>query len=272
MADGKIWLFGCGNMGGAMLNGWLASGVDPARVTIIDPHVVELRVPAGVTLCRELPADGPAPDILVLAIKPQQLNELVPSLSPHIGANTQVISILAGVECSILRDAFPEAAEIVRAMPNTPASIGRGVTVIFAPDTQDRSALTALFAPLGVVEWLEEEQLFHAVIALSGSGPAFVFRYIGAVIDAGIALGLHYDQARRLTCATVEGAAALALHSREEPTDLAQRVRSPNGTTNAGLLVLEKDMQFVNLMHQIILATARRSEEMSKEARLEAGA
>ncbi len=269
MLDRRIWLFGCGNMGGAMLSGWLASGIAPEQLTVIDPalDLATHGLPDGVTVRGGLPDGGPSPDLVVLAIKPQMLGALAPRLSPYITDKTDVVSILAGVERATLQRCFPHARDHVRVMPNMPATIGQGVTVIYAPDTVDGDGLEALFAPLGAVEWIVDEALFHAVTALSGSGPAFVFRFISALVDGAVALGLPRDQALRLATATVEGSAALVSQSQIAPEALTEQVRSPNGTTHAGLEVLEGEGALLNLMAQTLAAAARRSEELSASTR-----
>jgi pyrroline-5-carboxylate reductase len=267
MAPNSIWLFGCGNMGGAMLKGWLAQGMDPACVTVIDRS--RAQQPNGVRVLPALPQGEAPPALLVLAIKPQQFSDVAAELSGVVGANTLIASVLAGVEIDVLRRALPAPRRIVRIMPNTPTSIGRGVSVLFGHglDEADEALLTKLFSALGIVDWITREDLFHAVIAVSGSGPAFVFRFVDAIADAGVTLGLAKDQALRLALATVEGSAALAAQSDETLAALAERVRSPNGTTNAGLLALDAGGVFAARIAETLDATARRSVEMAKAAR-----
>lgn len=264
-----IWLIGCGNMGGAMLGGWLASGFPPARLTVIDPALEpgSHTLPIGVTALTAIPKDSPPPGIVVLAIKPQTLVEIAPKLSFYVTGQTDVISILAGVEVATLRSSFPDARGHVRVMPNMPAVIGQGVSVIFAPDVPDRRRLAALFEPLGSVEWIEDEALFHAVTALSGSGPAFVFRFMSALVDGAVALGLPQGQALRLAIATVEGSAALVRSSGKPPEALTEQVRSPNGTTHAGLEVIDRDAALSKLVAQTLAAASNRSEELAAASR-----
>ncbi|MES2441908.1 MAG: pyrroline-5-carboxylate reductase [Pseudomonadota bacterium] len=254
----SIWLVGAGNMGGAMLRRWIASGVDPASITVIDP--VGLRIPDGVTLVREPPAESP--DMLVLAVKPQQLDKL-----PRLRAG-MLVSILAGVEEASLAQRF-DAGSIVRAMPNLPVDIAKGVVALHttSADPQVRATAEALMAPLGLVEWIGDEALFHTVTALSGSGPGFVYRFIEAMAEAGTALGLPADQAQRFAIATVEGAAALAESAGVPPAVLADRVASPGGTTRAGLDILDHDNSLKRLVHETLTAAARRSAEMAEAAR-----
>ena len=263
--QGRLWLVGAGNMGGAMLARWIDSGVlRPDQVTAIDPGGPA--VPDGVRLLDAPPA-GEAPDVLVLAVKPQLLDAVAPALA-HVRPRL-LVSILAGVEAATLGARLPAAAT-VRAMPNLPVSIGRGVVALHSSDA-DPGALSdaeALMAPLGLVEWLADEALFHAVTALSGSGPGFVYRFIAALAAGGAALGLPADQAERFAIATVEGAAALAHASGEAPATLADRVASPGGTTRAGLDVLDADRAMADLVGATLAAAAKRSAELADAARL----
>lgn len=262
--DTRLWLIGAGNMGGAMLARWIAGGVLRAdQVTAIDPGTPA--VPGGVRLVATLPADD-APDIIVLAIKPQLLDQVAPGLA-HVRPRL-LLSILAGVEEATLTARIPAAA-IVRAMPNLPVSLGRGVVALHATDadTDARAVAEALMAPLGLVEWISDETLFHAVTALSGSGPGFAYRFIEALAAAGTKLGLPADQARRFAIATVEGAAALAASSADSPAELANRVASPGGTTRAGLDVLDADDAIQALVAATLSAAAKRSEELAAAAR-----
>ncbi len=265
MSGSSLWLVGCGNMGGAMLRGWLDADIAPDNITIIDPFLAAS--PAGSRLLAELPDNDEQPARIILAIKPQMLGEVAPRLARHVGAGTQLVSILAGAECGTLSRFFPAAASIVRVMPNMPASIGMGVSAIFAPnlDAPARAEIEALFQPLGSVEWIDAEDLFHPVIAVSGSGPAFVFRFIEAMAAAGASLGLEEAQALRLALATVQGAAALAAQSDASPATLAEQVRSPNGTTNAGLIAMDEDGALLNVMRKTLQATDKRSREMARE-------
>lgn len=266
MAAGSIWLIGAGNMGGAMLRGWLGSEGWDRPITVIDPFVES--VPDQVTLLREIPAGGEQPDILVLAVKPQQLDAVRDAFSRKSGAPRLLLSILAGVETETLDAAF-SAKHSVRAMPNLPVSIGEGVTALYArnADKSVCSAAAALVAPLGIVEWISEEALFDAVTALSGCGPGFLFRFIDAMADAGEALGLPADQALRLATATVKGSGLLAAQSTESPAVLADRVASPGGSTREGLNVLDDGQALRVLMRQTLAAAAKRNAELAAAAR-----
>lgn len=259
----RIWLVGAGNMGGAMLRGWLASGIAAAEIAVVDPMASGL--PEGVTLYAELP-EGGAPDILVLAIKPQQLGALAEAYRARMAPPRLLISVLAGVETKTLASSFG-ARSVVRAMPNLPAAIGEGATVLYCKDGDVRPEADALMAPLGAVEWVDDEDLFHAVTALSGSGPGYVFRFIEAMAEAGAALGLPADLAARLAIATVRGSAIMAGQSDASPAVLADRVASPGGTTREGLNVLDDNEAVKTLVARTVEAAARRSAELAAAAR-----
>lgn len=260
---GSLWLVGCGNMGGAMLRRWVASGIDRESITVIDPGTPA--VPEGVRVLADA-ADAPQPDVVVLAVKPQQLDTVAPALA---GANPRLlVSILAGVEIAALAARIPVRA-IVRAMPNLPVAIGKGVTALHttATDPGTRAAAEGLAAPLGHLEWIADEAQFDAVTALSGCGPGFVFRFADALAAAGAALGLPVDQAMRLALATLEGSAAMASGADVGPATLAERVASPGGSTREGLNVLDRDDALVSLLTETLAAAARRNAELAAAAR-----
>jgi pyrroline-5-carboxylate reductase len=261
----SILIVGCGNMGGAMLAGWLADGAEPSRFTVVDPLLAA--APQGVELLRELP--GHTFDAVLLGVKPQLLGDVAPQLSRLAGAGTIVLSILAGVELASLAARFPQAKGLVRIMPNLAAAIGKSPVALFAQglDDAEKAAVTALMQPLGLPEWLAEEAQFDLVTALAGSGPAFVYRFIDALAAGAAALGLPREQADRLALATAEGAAALAAASPHGPGELARRVASPGGTTEAGLKVLDADRALAELAQATLRAAADRSAEMARAAR-----
>lgn len=261
-----ILIVGCGNMGGAMLAGWLAGGLAPSRFTVVDPVLAE--APAGVTLLRELP-QGAAFDAVLLGIKPQMLGELAPSIAPFARGDTTVLSILAGVELATLAARFPDAGALVRMMPNLAAAIGKSPIALAGQglDEAGKAAVTALLAPLGTPEWLASESLFDVVTALAGSGPGFVYRFIDALAAGAAVLGLEPAQAQRLALATVEGASLLAAASPHSPAQLADRVASPGGTTRAGLDVLDADKALAQLIEATLRAAADRGAEMARTAR-----
>lgn len=262
----NIWLIGCGNMAGAMLRRWLDTGLDPATMTVIRPSGKP--VANGVRVLTQVP-DEPAPALVLLGMKPQQLDAVAPVLAPALGPDTILVSILAGAELASLRTRFSTPRTIVRAMPNTPCAVGKGATILFAGDGQPEALAAAerLMEPLGLVEWIDDEALFDIVTTLTASGPAFIFRFIAALADGATALGMAPDQARRLAIVTVEGAAALAAASDESPGNLADRVASPGGTTRAGLNVLDADSRLARLVHETLAAAVAREREMRAEAR-----
>jgi pyrroline-5-carboxylate reductase len=265
--DGPIWLVGAGNMGGAMLRGWLGAGIDPARITVIRPSGAPIE---GVTVLTAPPPDGEVPAVLVLAMKPQKLDEAVPALAPTTGEGTLIVSVLAGVEIPSLAKRFPHHRAIVRVMPNTPSAIGKGVMLLHADkgvDASMKAEAEALVVSLGLTEWIDDEALFGRASTLSGCGPAFLFRFIDALAKAGEAQGLPADQAARLALATVQGAADLAAGSHESPAQLADRVASPGGSTRAGLNVIDENAALDRLMADVLAASARRNEEMAAAAR-----
>jgi len=260
-----ILIVGCGNMAGAMLEGWLAAGHDPAAFTVVDP--VRETAPGGIAMLRELPADGRF-DAVLLGVKPQNLAEVAPQVTPLAGAETVVLSLLAGVELEVLQHHFPAARGQVRVMPNLAVSLGKAPVALVAHglDQSDTDAVTALMQPLGSPEWIGQDR-FDLVTALAGSGPAFVYRFIDALGAAATRLGLPEDQARGMALAMVEGAAALAAQSPHDPGALADMVASKGGTTRAGLDVLDADGALIKLVTDTLRAARDRSAEMAREAR-----
>lgn len=249
-----IWLLGCGNMGGALLGRWLVEDMGP--VAVIDP--APRAVPGGVSASAH-PPEG-RPDVLVLAVKPQVWREAVLPLIAKMGPLTLVVSVMAGVTTADIASVFPGAA-IIRAMPNTPAAIGKGVTALFttAGDLAEGAA-EALFSAAGATVWLENEADFDAVTAVSGSGPAYVFAFIEALAAAGAAAGLEPGLAARLARATVTGAAALAATDPAPAATLRERVTSPGGTTAAGLAVLQPGL--APIVEATVAAAAARSRQL----------
>ncbi|WP_375243790.1 pyrroline-5-carboxylate reductase [Sphingomonas parapaucimobilis] len=260
---GPIWLVGCGNMAGAMLRRWLSEGLDPAQVTVITRSGT--RAPEGVRSLTALPADE-TPEILMLGFKPQQLGDIAPTLA-HLNPAI-LLSILAGVEEQTLASHIPAGA-VVRMMPNLPVAIGRGVTALYTRSTDPavREAAEALALPLGLAPWVEDEARFDAVTALAGCGPAFVFRFIDALAQAGVGLGLSPELAQQLALATVDGAGAMAIGADAPPAVLADRVASPGGSTREGLNVLDAGGALKQLMVDTLTASERRNREMAQAAR-----
>ncbi len=254
MTQGRFWLMGCGAMAGAMLARWRATGLD-LEFTVIDPA---RPVIAGVRVLADFPDEAP-PERLMLGVKPQALDIVTPGVARAIGPATTVLSILAGVRHARLADRFGAAGAIVRVMPNLPVAIGKGVVALYAPTGPD-AATTALMAPLGLVEWLSDEEQFDAVTALSGSGPAFTYRFIDALARGGSVLGLAPDLADRLARATVAGAAEIAAASPETLSTLADRVASKGGSTRVGLDVIDVDIDA--LVCATLAAAQRRNQTL----------
>jgi pyrroline-5-carboxylate reductase len=261
----SILMVGCGNMGGAMLAGWLAGGINAARFTVVDP--VLPAAPAGVTLLRELPQARF--DAILLGVKPQMLDDVAPAIAALTDKDTLILSILAGVELDSLAARFPATSGLVRIMPNLAAAIGKSPVALVSRglDQAGIDAISTLMTPLGTPEWLADETLFDLVTALTGSGPAFVYRFIDALAEGATNLGLPREQADRFAVATVEGAAALAAASPHSPGELARRVASPGGTTQAGLDVLDADRAVVRLVEATLKAARDRGAEMARAAR-----
>ena len=259
-----ILILGCGNMGGAMLTGWLAAAV-PARFTVVDPLVTE--VPAAVRLLREVPAEPF--DVVLLGVKPQTLNEAASALAPVMTDQTLLLSLLAGAELTSLAARLPINGGIVRVMPNLAAALGKSPLGLYGANLAHtaRAQVTALLAPLGTPEWLASEDQLDTVTALVGSGPAFVYRFIEALAAGGTALGLDPAQAQRLALSMVEGAAALASTADQPPAELARRVTSAGGTTAAGLMVLDQDALLATLVADTLRAARDRGAELAAAAR-----
>lgn len=265
MSIDSILIFGCGNMGGAMLSGWLAGGLATDRVAVVDQAPREIS--QEVAQYREWPQDR-AFDAVLLGIKPQGLNDVAPVIEPQLGPDTIVLSLLAGVELSTLRERFPRAGGLVRVMPNLSAALGKSPIALAAEglDEAQRAEVLELMRPLGTPEWIEESA-FDLVTALAGSGPAFVYRFIDALSAGAAELGLPVEQARQLALATVEGASALAARSPHDPGELARRVASPGGVTQAGLDTLDADGALARLVTATLRSARDRSAEMAAEAR-----
>lgn len=262
----QLLIIGCGNMGGAMLAGWLAAGMDSARFAVLDPALEE--TPEGVALYRAVAEAeaAAAHDAVMLGFKPQQLAQLAPGIQPLCGDGIAMTSLLAGITLEQLRAAFPQASSHVRVMPNLAARINKSPVILLESGLDDtrRSAAFALFDALGTAVWLEDESRFDLVTALAGSGPGFVYRFIDALAQAGADLGLDRAQADALALAMVEGAASLAAASEFSPGELADRVASPGGMTREGLNVLDEGGALVELLTRTLAATRDRGSELSK--------
>lgn len=256
----SITMLGCGNMGGAMLRRWLAAGLPPERVTAVNRSGV---APAAVATTTAVPTE--APEVFVVAVKPNQLDVAATALAAMRAPPRVLVSILAGVDLATLK-ARLSASSHVRALPNLPVAIGQGVTLLHG-DQEARAVADALAAPLGLAEWIADEALFDAATALAGSGPGFLFRYIDALAAAGVKLGLPDAQAARLALATVAGAAAQAQTADVAPGELARRVASKGGSTQAGYDELDAGAALSDLLARMLAAAERRNAEMGAEAR-----
>ncbi len=261
----NLLIIGCGNMGGAMLAGWLAAGEAPSRFAVLDPALAE--APEGVALYRDAAEVPGAHDAVLLGFKPQQLASLAPGLQA-LTEGRAVFSLLAGITLDQLAAAFPRAEAHVRVMPNLAARINKS-PVILAERTLGvpaRDAAFALFGTLGSAVWLEDEAQFDLVTALAGSGPGFVYRFIDALAGAAIDLGLDRPTADALALATVEGAAALAAASDASPATLADRVASPGGMTREGLNVLDEGAALRRLLTDTLAATRDKGAALSQSS------
>ncbi|WP_246799682.1 pyrroline-5-carboxylate reductase [Bradyrhizobium sp. CCBAU 51753] len=254
-------------MGGAMLTGWLAQGLAPERVVVIDPYLspeISALAAKGVRLNPKAQDIG-AVDTLVVAVKPQSFREAGAALKAFVGPASLVVSIMAGTTIAALEEVVGGA--VVRAMPNTPAAIGRGITVAVPAKTvtaAQRATTDALLQATGLVEWVDDEGLMDAVTAVSGSGPAYVFLLAEELARAGVAAGLPEQLATTLARATVAGSGEL-LHRSDLPSaTLRQNVTSPGGTTAAALEVLMADDGMQPLMTRAIAAATKRSKELAK--------
>jgi len=267
--SGSIVLVGAGNMGGAMLSGWLDKGVEGRRITVVDPSPSETMQEkisaAGARHATAVP-EGMVADILFLAVKPQMMDTVLPPLKAAVGEKTVVVSVAAGKTLGFLQSHLGDAA-MVRAMPNTPAMIGRGVTGAFANarvgDAQ-RQAVDELLTVSGPVEWVATEADIDAVTAVSGSGPAYVFYLVECMAEAGRKLGLPADLAMRLARETVSGAGELLNQSPEDASQLRKNVTSPGGTTAAALSVLMADDGIQPIFDKAIEAARTRAEELGR--------
>ncbi len=265
----KLLVIGCGKMGEAMLAGWLERGIARDDVVIVEPYAPQAEAVRrrGVTVigaAEEVP-QAFQPDVVVLAVKPQMMDAAVPALTRYAGTACY-LSIAAGKTLANFARYFGDAAAVVRAMPNTPAAVGRGITV-GCPNARVTPAMREtcadLLAAVGEVGWVDDEGLIDAVTGVSGSGPAYVFHMIEAMAAAGVAQGLPPDLAMRLARATVSGAGELAHRSPETAEQLRKNVTSPNGTTQAALEVLMAEDGLKPLMAKAVAAATRRSRELA---------
>jgi pyrroline-5-carboxylate reductase len=264
---GTIALAGAGKMGGAMLTGWLAGGLDAKRVVVIEPHPsaeISALTARGIRL-NPSAKDAGEVDTLVVAVKPQSFREAGALLKLFVGPSTLVLSIMAGTPIALLEAVC--GGSVVRAMPNTPAAIGRGITVVVAAknvSAAQRTVADALLRATGSVEWVDQEGLMDAVTAVSGSGPAYVFLLAEELARAGVAAGLPAELANRLARETVAGSGELLHRSDLSATTLRQNVTSPGGTTAAALEVLMGSNGMQTILTRAVAAATQRSKDLAK--------
>ncbi len=247
-----------------MLQGWLAGGLSPDAVHVIDPMPSEWLQGTGVSINGEMPDD---PAVLMIAVKPQMMGEALPQVERFGGGGTLILSVAAGTPIKAFQDAFGPGTRVIRSMPNTPAAVGKGITAIVGnadATADDMDLAEEMLSTIGQVVRLNNEMQIDAVTGISGSGPAYVFYMIDALAAAARAEGLPDEMAMRLAKATVAGAGALAEGSDETPEQLRINVTSPNGTTQAGLEVLMGENGLAPLMRRTVAAATNRSRELRK--------
>jgi pyrroline-5-carboxylate reductase len=268
--DGPLVLAGCGKMGGAMLTGWLARGLAPSQVIVQDPgppdEVKALLDRHGVRRVPALDRLDTPPSVILVAVKPQVMEQVFPPLASLAGKDTLVLSVAAGKTIASFERHLPPRTAVIRTIPNTPAAIGRGITVCAANahvTARQRALCDALLAAIGEVGWVDREGLIDAATAVSGSGPAYVFLLAECLAAAARDVGLDPALARRLADATVSGAGELLRQTGEDPAVLRKNVTSPNGTTHAALQVLMAENGLEPLMKRAVAAADARSRELS---------
>lgn len=266
--DRPLLLIGCGKMGGAMLEGWLARGLAPAKTYVVEPAGAPTLSARGVNVLASLDAvpAGLDPAAVVVAVKPQTMDKVLPALGAIAGPGCLVLSIAAGKRIALFEAALPAGVPVVRAMPNTPAAVGRGMTVLVAgaaAGAAERDLAGRLCAAVGEIGWVEDEGLIDVVTALSGGGPAYVFLLIEVLAKAGEKLGLDAGLAMRLARETVSGSGELARLSAEPADQLRRNVTSPAGTTERALNVLMAADGLQPLFDAAIAAATARSRELA---------
>ena len=269
--DGPLVLAGAGNMGYALLSGWLERGLDPARIVVQDPapapHIRQRLDGHGVEVHAEVRSLPEAPAVILVAVKPQVMDQVLPALARLARPKTVVLSVAAGCRIGGFEAHLPKGSAVVRAMPNTPAAIGRGITAAIGNahvTGKQRAACDALLRAVGEVAWVDDEGLMDAVTAVSGSGPAYVFYLAECLAQAGAKAGLPADLAEKLAVWTVAGAGELLRKSDQSAEALRRNVTSPNGTTFAALQVLMGEKGLPDLMDRAVKAAADRSRELAK--------
>jgi pyrroline-5-carboxylate reductase len=257
------WLVGCGNMAGAMVEGWRAGGADFTGVTVIRPSGTPVD---GIRTLIDYPDEKPR--FVMLGFKPQKLEEVAPGLAPHVGPDTIIVSMLAGVSAASLRERFPEARAIVRIMPNLPVAQVQGVTAIFSPDF-DQTQVVEECKPLtwlGMAPWCDTEEQLGVIGAMASAGVAYVARFAEALGRSAEALGINAIRARSIAIQTLVGTSDLAKATGASMSEIARRVASPKGTTEQGLAVLDAPDGLQTLVDRTLDAAIRRGRELAAEA------
>ena len=280
MPDAALLLVGCGKMGGALLAGWIDRGVAPDCITVVEPNETAARslvaeagtsAKSAATLTvlgdiAEIDANS-RPDAVIFAVKPQVLDAVVPPYRRFVAPETVFLSIAAGKTLAGFARHLGETAAVVRAMPNTPAAVRRGISVACANENTtaaQRETATRLLAAVGEVAWVEDEALLDPVTAVSGSGPAYLFLLTECLAEAGVAAGLSEDLAMRLARATVAGSGELMRQSADSPSELRRNVTSPGGTTEAALEILMGAAGLAPLMAKAVAAATARSRQLAE--------
>jgi pyrroline-5-carboxylate reductase len=265
----RVLLIGFGNMGQALARGWLAHGREAASIRIVEASAPARAVAAqlGLDAASEIGATHAGTDVIVLAVKPNQLAAVLPAAALAAGSGAVILSIAAGKTLAQIEAGLGSPFAVVRAMPNTPAAIGHGMTALVGNvrvSAAQQALATELMAAVGAVAWLADEAQMDAVTAVSGSGPAYVFLLVECLEQAGRDLGLDASLARQLAVSTVAGAGRYAAAAGLDPAELRRRVTSPNGTTQAALDVLMGEAGLKPLLERAVRAAAARSRELSK--------
>jgi len=269
--QGPLLLAGAGKMGGAILSGLLARGLKPEHIIVLDPapsaEMLRLLAERGIRCASSIEVLAEPPSVILLAVKPQVMDEAVAPLAEHAGPGTLVLTIAAGRSLQSIEAHLPQRTPVVRAMPNTPAAIGRGITVATSNphvSSEQRKLAHELLSSLGKVLWVEDEELLDPVTAVSGSGPAYVFLLVECLAEAGQAAGLDAELSEELARATVMGSAALLEQTDHDVSKLREQVTSPGGTTAAALAILNGPGGLRPLLKAAVAAATKRGRELSK--------
>lgn len=257
------WLVGCGNMAGAMVDGWRAGGLDLSHVTVIRPSGTPVQ---GVHTVTDYPEEQPR--FVMLGFKPQKLGEVAPGLAAHVGEEAIVVSMLAGVTAASLRRRFPKARAIVRVMPNLPVAQVQGVTAIYSPDggINDLPEIRQLMASLGMIAWCEKEAELGVIGAVASAGVAYIARFADALAKSAEALGIRPGLAGQVAIQTLVGTGAYAAETAASMGEIVRRVASPKGTTEQGLAVLDAPDGLQPLVDRTLAAAIRRGQQLAEEA------